>query len=272
MVVGAGRGPLVRASLRAAEAAKRTIKVYAVEKNPNAVITLQNMAGNLNWGDKVTIVDSDMRFWEAPEKADVLVSELLGSFGDNELSPECLDGAQRFLKEDGVSIPASYTSYIAPIASSKLWNEVKNWKDLKHFETPYVVKLHNINQLAEAKQCFYFEHPNKDEVIDNTRYTKLKFDVTGSSTIHGFAGYFETKLFDDVYLSTNPRTVTKNMFSWFPIYFPLKEPVYIPAESTIEIHFWRNCNRVKVWYEWTLTSPTHVPIHNPNGRSYWIGT
>lgn len=39
MVVGAGRGPLVRASLRAAEAAKRTIKVYAVEKNPNAVIT-----------------------------------------------------------------------------------------------------------------------------------------------------------------------------------------------------------------------------------------
>ena len=26
------------------------------------------------------------------------MSELLGSFGDNELSPECLDGAQRFLK------------------------------------------------------------------------------------------------------------------------------------------------------------------------------
>lgn len=32
-------------------------------------------------------------------------SELLGSFGDNELSPECLDGAQRFLRPDGVSIP-----------------------------------------------------------------------------------------------------------------------------------------------------------------------
>jgi hypothetical protein len=36
------------------------------------------------------------------------VSELLGSFGDNELSPECLDGAQRFLKPDGISIPSSY--------------------------------------------------------------------------------------------------------------------------------------------------------------------
>ena len=46
-----------------------------------------------------------MRHWEAPEKADIIVSELLGSFGDNELSPECLDGAQRFLRKDGISIP-----------------------------------------------------------------------------------------------------------------------------------------------------------------------
>lgn len=52
----------------------------------------------LSWGDTVTVVSADMRLWDAPESADILVSELLGSFGDNELSPECLDGAQRFLK------------------------------------------------------------------------------------------------------------------------------------------------------------------------------
>jgi type II protein arginine methyltransferase len=39
-----------------------------------------------------------MRHVELPELADILISELLGSFGDNELSPECLDGAMRFLK------------------------------------------------------------------------------------------------------------------------------------------------------------------------------
>jgi type II protein arginine methyltransferase len=75
------------------------------------------------------VVATDMRVWAAPEKADILVSELLGSFGDNELSPECLDGAQAFLKEDtGISIPYEYTSYVAPISSSKLWNEVGGWK------------------------------------------------------------------------------------------------------------------------------------------------
>ena len=39
MVLGAGRGPLVTASLTAANKAERKIKVYAVEKNPNAVVT-----------------------------------------------------------------------------------------------------------------------------------------------------------------------------------------------------------------------------------------
>jgi len=39
MVVGAGRGPLVRAALNAAQKADRKIRIYAVEKNPNAVVT-----------------------------------------------------------------------------------------------------------------------------------------------------------------------------------------------------------------------------------------
>ena len=39
MVVGAGRGPLVDASLRAAKSVDREVKIYAVEKNPGAVVT-----------------------------------------------------------------------------------------------------------------------------------------------------------------------------------------------------------------------------------------
>ena len=42
MVVGAGRGPLVAASLSAAQRAERAVRVYAVEKNPNAIVTLSH--------------------------------------------------------------------------------------------------------------------------------------------------------------------------------------------------------------------------------------
>jgi tRNA G37 N-methylase Trm5 len=99
MVVGAGRGPLVRCSLTAAERAGVKIRVYAVEKNANAANTLFHFQKTDEvWKERVTVVCEDMRLFTPSEKADIIVSELLGSFGDNELSPECLDGAQRFLK------------------------------------------------------------------------------------------------------------------------------------------------------------------------------
>ena len=98
-VAGAGRGPLVARSLNAIKRANRECFVYAVEKNPNAFVTLQERKQN-EWGDKVELLFGDMRTLNVPEQVDILVSELLGSFGDNELSPECLDGAMRFLKRE----------------------------------------------------------------------------------------------------------------------------------------------------------------------------
>ena len=139
---------------RASDASHRRIRVFAVEKNPNAVVTLQQQQLEL-WGNKVKVISSDMRDWNPPPEdyADILVSELLGSFGDNELSPECLDGAQKFLKPGGISIPYCYTSFIGPLQSSKLWNEVRNCKDetkhpLANFETPYVVHF-QVNRIFQ---------------------------------------------------------------------------------------------------------------------------
>jgi protein arginine N-methyltransferase 5 len=274
MVVGAGRGPLVRASLQAAEETGRKLKVYAVEKNPNAIVTLHSLVKLEGWENRVTIVSSDMRCWNSPERADILVSELLGSFGDNELSPECLDGAQRFLKEDGISIPSSYTSFIQPLSASKLYNDVKAHKDLVHFETAYVVKLHRVAKLAPSQPVFTFNHPDYTVNKSNQRYKKLRFEIpvdTGSAMVHGFAGYFDAVLYKDVHLGIEPSTATPNMFSWFPAFFPLRTPVCLQPGSALEVELWRCCGTTKVWYEWCITSPTVSPMHNSNGRSYWVG-
>lgn len=57
------------------------------------------------WKEQVDLLFGDMRSLELPEPADIIISELLGSFGDNELSPECLDGAMRFLKRRSLGLP-----------------------------------------------------------------------------------------------------------------------------------------------------------------------
>lgn len=41
MVLGAGRGPLVNATINAAERAQCKVRIYAIEKNPNALCTLR---------------------------------------------------------------------------------------------------------------------------------------------------------------------------------------------------------------------------------------
>jgi protein arginine N-methyltransferase 5 len=272
MVVGAGRGPLVRAAFRAASAAKRTLRVYAVEKNPNAVVTLMAQKESLaQWRDSVTVVSADMRTWQAPELADILVSELLGSFGDNESSPECLDGAQKFLKPDGISIPRSYVSFVAPITSHRLHNEVRAMGgDAKHFETPYVVKLHNVKLLAPPQPCFTFVHPTP-QPANNDRFGSLTFRVDCDALLHGFAGYFDATLYDDVHCSIEPSTHSPAMFSWFPLFFPLRSPTLVTAGAPLTVSFWRRTDGHRMYYEWAVTAPFVTSIHNPGGRSYYIG-
>ncbi|KAK2453009.1 protein arginine N-methyltransferase 1.5 [Trifolium repens] len=273
VVVGAGRGPLVRSSLQAAQRAGRKLRVYAVEKNPQAAIALDELIRTNNWSSFVIIVSSDVRNWNAPERADILVSDLLGSFGDNELSPESLDSAQRFLQKDGISIPSSYTSFLQPLTASKLYKDAKEKKEILHSESACVVNMHKVARLAPCQQVFTFTHPKCFDGESNQRYQKLCFVIpnnTGSAMVHGFAGYFNATLYKDVFLRTEPSTATQNLKTWFPMFFPLRTPICVDSGSHLEVHFWRCVDYRKVWYEWCVTSPSSSPIHNCNGRSCWM--
>lgn len=275
MVVGAGRGPLVECALRAAEKARRRIFVYAVEKNLNAVVEMKGLYARESWKDRVEIVAADMRSWRPKEPAAILVSELLGSFGDNELSPECLDGAQRHLKpRTGISIPCRSESYLAPISSQRLHNRVAAMRDEKSFESSFVVRMHNFCQLDASKACFRFVHPNDGNnpiERDNRRYEALSFVANANAMIHGFAGYFLAVLYKDIVLGTVPEAPSDGISAWYPIYWPLRQPVQVEKGQAIDVQFWRQVGPRDVWYEWALSAPQCLPIHNPDGRSQRIG-
>ena len=291
-VVGAGRGPLMTRALKASASTGVSIVPYAVEKNPNAYVLLQNRnATDPLWGKRVQIVKTDMRAWAGPSlpsgevgKVDILISELLGSFADNELSPECLDGVQHVLHPDhGVSIPTSYTAHYTPIASPRIYSDLLSQKGAgadDKWELPYVSMLHQFDNLclavpvsdlaasksekamleppqADVQQAWEFVHPIPQAILaqsqlrrggsaaaggggavggdgwneHNARFSKLTFTCNSRGVCHGLAGYFETVLYESkaqgkkIELSTNPVTMdekSKDMISWFPIFFPLK--------------------------------------------------
>lgn len=171
-VAGAGRGPLVTRALRASQVERVEIDMWAVEKNPNAYVLLQRH-NDEDWNNQVTVVQSDMRSWKGPWRErtagrtgnissqgehghiDILISELLGSFADNELSPECLDGILHLLNPThGISIPRSYTAFLTPLAAPRLHQEISSrtsW-DPTAPDAPSVVWLHAIDYLSLAAQ------------------------------------------------------------------------------------------------------------------------
>ncbi|XP_028967936.1 protein arginine N-methyltransferase 5-like [Galendromus occidentalis] len=283
MVVGAGRGPLVSLCLRCSTEADVPLKLYAVEKNPSAVNVLRISNRDI-WQGQVTVVDSDMRTYtpENGELADILVSELLGSWGDNELSPECLDGAQRLLKPSGISIPSSYTSYVNPIQCAMMHRQAKDLRDDHkpqghQLSTPYVVYFRHVNHLAEPKKLFEFKHPNRDlkgksqSNAHNERLLDLSWESKTSCIFHGFAGYFDCVLYKNIGISTHPKTHTHSMNSWFPVFIPIQQPQSVKKGERISVTFWRKVCSAKVWYQWMVSEPQASIVHNVGGRSSSIG-
>lgn len=59
----------------------------------------------------------------------------------------------------------------------------------------------------------------------NSRFANLSFHIPHAGVLHGLAGYFEAILYGSVGLSIHPQRkdyISKDMISWFPIYFPFK--------------------------------------------------
>jgi type II protein arginine methyltransferase len=158
-VVGCGRGPLVTAVLNSALDLNAKIRIYALEKNPLTVGFLEEKCRTSWEGADVRVVMEDMRTWQAPEMLDILLSELLGSFGDNELSPECLAGPEKYLKGTGVSIPARYTSYLCPISSEKIY-ELFPETERRVREHVYGFDVDYFKSLDEPQPVFAFSHPS----------------------------------------------------------------------------------------------------------------
>lgn len=262
MVLGAGRGPLIRAALNASKNTQRKLKILVVEKNPNAIVSLTCLIDAMWAKEDITLIYKDMRKLNLTEKADIIVSELLGSFGDNELSPECLDGAQHLLKDDGISIPYNSTSYLRPIMTTRVMSQLQDAQNINSngprcseikFSNPreinWLVNFSSVYYIDDPKRLFHFVHPNHDQPIDNSRYGKLNFEAKIDCVLDGFAGYFTAQLYKDIEISILPETHTQGMASWFPIYFPVNRS-YIKKGEQITVEVWRKVEPTKVWYEW----------------------
>eukprot|EP01033_Poteriospumella_lacustris_P011260 gene11260-8004_t len=166
----------------------------------------------------------------------IIVSELLGSFADNEASPECLYAIEHALHpRHGIMIPQSYTSYLVPVSASSLWQQArtmfshhggKNQFQQQGLDYPYVVHLHS----------------------------------------HATYGGAAQPVFQDIVFSTVPEqigTLSPGMFSWFPMYFPMTHPVSVRAGDAVDVNMWRCVDGDRMWYEWSIRARAAASSGSP---------
>ena len=95
--------------------------------------------------------------------------------------------------DDFISIPSSYTSFLGPIQSSKLFNEVRSCHERdKPFFTSFEMSYHsyvhfrNRTELADPQALFTFTHPNRGQclkliLLSRRIWTKIWHEFDGNA-------------------------------------------------------------------------------------------
>ncbi|URD84189.1 hypothetical protein MUK42_05692 [Musa troglodytarum] len=196
--VGAGSGIL---SLFAAQAGAK--HVYAVEASEMAEYARRLVAGNPSLGQRITVIKGKIEEVELPEKADILISEPMGTLLVNERMLETYVIARdRFLIPDGKMFPSLGRIHMAPFSDEYLYVEIANKEeDLYEIDIP------------------------------------LNFVSSVGTRVHGLACWFDV-LFNGSsvqrWLTTAPGAPTTH---WYQLRCVLAQPIYVMAGQEITGQF-----------------------------------
>ena len=88
--------------------------------------------------------------------------------------------------------------------------------------------------------------PNLNKLTAN-RHCQLGFDVRADSLLHGFIVYYELQLFKTIHISNLPATASHGIYSVFPLYLPLFNPLQVAEKERLEINVWKTVEAGRVW-------------------------
>lgn len=222
--LGTGTGILARFALEAG--AK---KVYGIEVSNIGKQAEKSLAKD--FPGKFTLIAGVSFGVTLPQKVDVIISEIIGNFGDNENIGEILnDASMRFLKQGGTMLPMDLRTFVCPVFLEDINNDIA----VQHFSLyPCCTKKHLADpfqsyydalipcscELAEAQEVAAFHFDGVDEVS----YKKdIEFTVTKNGLFTGLKGYFKAQLSSKVELDISGETIGENASSsWQHAYFPI---------------------------------------------------
>ncbi len=233
--LGCGTGILSYFSLQAGAE-----KVYAIETG-NIIEIAKELAVKNGFQDRIVFIKDLSTRVDLPEKADVLVSEIIGNVGLEEGILEFIkDARERFLKPQGKMIPRSLEILAAPVELAKEYEKLSIWKEglygidyspVQRFaqNNLYSVSLHIENLLAPPALVAQMD---LSETKASYLGSGVSFAVTRPGMLHGLGGWFRAELAKDLWITNQPPNRTP---SWAHMFFPFETCIPVKEGDCINV-------------------------------------
>lgn len=243
LIIGPGLGDLVDITYKLSSS-DNPIKITIIEKN-HKVLPYLTRLNQEHWNHQVELMDDDVRNltdFITTRGFDLIISEMLGSFGCNELFPEIL--LDIHLK---IMIPNVVTAFISPIYSPLITtNGTTNWT------SPFLNNLTNYYQLSDLHELWNWDY--SEDIREGYNESELKIQMKIGGTINGIMGVFQADLYGDNIITnakTYPIMFSDNYCkSWYPMIFPIDKLV-VERDEIITVKFTRH-SKLTVWYTWEV--------------------
>ena len=241
VVVDIGTGSGIMALLACRFGAR---KVYAIE--PGEIIQLARQAAAANgYAERIEFIPGISTQVELPEKADVIVAEIHGvlpAFQKSQVS--IMDARERFLAPGGCLIPQKETLWAALVCIPEAYEDlVGPWENngygfdfqmfrnqaLNNLMRPRLIRDH----LASEPRCW--ATVDYRTLSTSSLCGQALWTLDQTTTIHGFALWFDCETIDGVVFSNCPGSRTSMVFGH--VVLPWPRSVSLSSGDEVSIGF-----------------------------------
>ena len=234
-VMDIGSGPGIFALLACKAGAR---KVYAVDAESVVEFGRQFASAN-GMSGQIEFLRGDSRQILLPERANVIVSDIRGAlplFGQGILALN--DARKRFLAEHGKMIPERDKLFAVLVETPESYERIiAPWKNVGGMDleaalpvvlnTMYKRQFKAEQVISDALEWHDLDYLNG---ANPRASATLQFTCTRSGTVHGFAFWFETKLFGEIGFCTQPGTKDG---VYGQVFLPLMQPVEVAVGEKV---------------------------------------
>lgn len=231
--LGAGTGLLSIWAIQAGAS-----KVYAIEKT-DAIQLAKDIAVANDCVDKIEFINQNSMDVVLPEKANVLLSETLGSFGIDENTLQfIIDARDRFLAHDGVLIPCELELFAAPVEDFACYQKLDFWRNIPDVDfSPAFdlfcrkIMIESVNKNGLLAAPISIGSMDLYTLIDNNFNARVYMQIEKKGTLHGVAGWFRTRLGAGIEIDTSPL---QPLTHWKQAFFPFRDAISVIKQDVLD--------------------------------------